>query len=108
MPAKVLVVKLTASARALLQETVSTGVAPAGTLLPARILRKADAGEEGPGWPDARICEALEVSRATVERVRQQYGVAGLDVALARRHPPPPAATRRHGRGKWTGPARPT
>jgi len=89
MPAKVFVVKLTDVERALLQETVSTGVAPASKLLHARILLKADQGEEGPGWPDARICEALEVSRATVERVRKQYGVAGLDATLARRRPPP-------------------
>jgi transposase len=89
MPARVFIVKLTEVERALLHETVSAGVASAGKLLHARILLKADQGEEGPGWPDARICEALEVSRATVERVRKQYVAAGVDAALARRRPPP-------------------
>lgn len=86
---KVFIVKLTDLERVLLQETVSTGVAPARKLLHARIVLKADQSEDGPAWPDARICAALEVSRATVERVRKQYVVAGLDAALARRRPPP-------------------
>jgi hypothetical protein len=86
---KVFIVKLTDLERVLLQEAVSTGVAPARKLLHARILLKADQSEDGPEWPDARIGETLEVSRATVERVRKQYVVAGLDAALARRRPPP-------------------
>ena len=82
-------VKLTDVERGQLQEMVRTGTAPAGKLQRARILLKSDQGEDGPGWRDARICEALDVSRATVERVRTRYVGAGVDAALARRRPPP-------------------
>lgn len=86
---KVFAVKLTAPERALLEEVVAAGRAPARRLTHARILLKADQAEGGPAWSDVRIVEALDVSRATVERVRKQYVTAGLDVALARRRPPP-------------------
>ena len=86
---KEFMVKLTDGERGRLQEMVRTGTASARKLQHARILLKADQSENGPGWPDARIGEALDVSRATVERVRTQYVVAGLDAALARRRPPP-------------------
>ncbi len=51
---------------------ISTGRAGARELTHARILLKADRGPEGPGWSDARIAEALEISAATVARVRSR------------------------------------
>jgi transposase len=54
----------------------------------ARILLKADEGAQGPGWTDQQIAEALEVGRATVERVRKRWGEGGLLDALVRRPQP--------------------
>lgn len=85
---KAFIVKLAEAERRLLEEVVATGRGPARKLARARILLKADQGDEGPGWTDARIAEALEVSRTTVERVRNQYARAGLDGALTRKRPP--------------------
>ena len=53
----------------------------------ARILLKAD--EEGPegGQPDADIAAAVEVSIATVERVRRRFVEQGLESALERKAP---------------------
>jgi transposase len=41
----------------------------------------------GPGWNDEAIVEALEVGRATVERVRKEFVEEGLEAALERRKP---------------------
>jgi transposase len=78
---------LTEEQRARLQTLVGRGTAPARLLTHARILLKANQGEAGPSWTDAAVAGALEVSRSTVARVRQQYAAAGLDAALARRAP---------------------
>lgn len=51
----------------------------------ARILLKADIGEGGPGWPDEKIAEALDVTVQTVERVRKQLVEEGLEAVLRRR-----------------------
>ena len=63
------------------------GVAPASALTHARILLKANQGEAGPGWTDAAIGAALEVSPATVARVRRRYVAAGLAAAVSRKPP---------------------
>lgn len=70
-----------------MQTLVGQGTAPARLLTHARILLKANQGEAGPGWTDAAIATALDVSLATVARVRQRYVSAGLDAALARKAP---------------------
>jgi hypothetical protein len=64
---------------------ITTGTAAAHSLTHARILLKADEGEEGPAWTDDTIAEALETSVPTVERVRARFAQAGLEVALRRR-----------------------
>ena len=81
------VVRLTDTERAQLQELLAAGTAPARKLTHARILLKADQGPSGPGWVDARIAEAVEVSQPTISRVRQQYVEQGLEAALNRRAP---------------------
>jgi hypothetical protein len=76
-----------------LQDLIAAGKAAARKLAHARILLKADAAEDGPAWPDGRIAEALELSTATVERVRQRFVEQGLDAALDRKpreRPPRP------------------
>jgi hypothetical protein len=82
------VVRLDEGERAFLTDLVAAGTAAARTLTHARVLLKADVGPGGPGWPDARIAEALEVSVSTIERVREALVTAGLDAARWRRRPP--------------------
>ncbi len=79
------VVTLTAEERQHLHDLIAAGQAAARKLPRARILLKADANEGGPAWPDHRIADALEVSVATVERVRQRFVEQGLDAALDRK-----------------------
>jgi hypothetical protein len=80
-------VRLDDAERAVLTDVIAAGTAPARTQTHARILLKADQGPDGPAWHDARIAEAVEVSVATVERVRRRWAVGGLDDALHRRRP---------------------
>ncbi len=68
-----------------LHDLIAAGQAAARKLTHARILLKADAADGGPDWPDRRIADALEVSTATVERVRQRFVEQGLDAALDRK-----------------------
>ena len=80
-------IHLTADERAALEEVVRTGTSPALTQSHARILLKADRSEDGPTWRDQQIAEALEVSVATVERVRRLWVTQGRSVALERKKP---------------------
>jgi transposase len=70
-----------------LQEMISAGTGSARTLAHARILLKADRGDQGPGWKDQDIAAALEVSCPTIGRVRQRFAREGLEAALHRRPP---------------------
>jgi hypothetical protein len=79
------IVTLTAEERQDLLDLIAAGKAAAGKLAHARVLLKADAADGGPAWPDGRIAEALEVSSATVERVRQRFVEQGLEAALVRK-----------------------
>jgi transposase len=81
------IVTLTDEERGMLQTMISRGKAAARRLTHARILLKADAAAGGPRWRDDAIAEGLEVGRATVERVRQQFVEEGLEAALQRRKP---------------------
>jgi transposase len=81
------IVTLTEEERQMLQEMLSRGKTAARKLTHARILLKADAAPGGPDWHDDAIAEALEVGRATIERVRKQFVEEGLDAALERRPP---------------------
>ena len=78
-------VTLTNDERTLLQDLIASGTAPARTLTHARILLKADQSDGGPAWPDAAISEALEVSHATIARVRERFVAESLEAALHRR-----------------------
>ncbi len=78
-------VRLRDTERERLQQLVGSGTAAARTLSHARVLLKADESPGGPGWSDERIAEALEVSVATVERVRVRGATAGVEAALHRR-----------------------
>jgi transposase len=84
-------VTLDAEERQGLSDLIAAGRAAARKLTHARILLKADAAEGGPTWPDRRIADALEISTATVERVRQRFVELGLDAALDRKRRERPA-----------------
>jgi Homeodomain-like domain len=81
------VVKLTEAERAELERLIAAGTAPARKLAHARVLLKADKGPGGPGWVDAAIAEAVEISQPTISRIRQQFVEAGVEAALNRRAP---------------------
>lgn len=80
-------VTLTPAERAHLLDLISSGQAPARKLMHARVLLKADRGADGSALSDMAIAEAVEVSPATVARLRRQYAEQGLEAALNRRAP---------------------
>ena len=79
------IVHLSGKERKSLRSLVSSGKGSARMFTRARILLKADVGEGGPGWPDEKIAEALDVTVQTIERVRKQLVEEGLDAVLSRR-----------------------
>jgi transposase len=79
------IVRLSGEERESLRSLVSSGKGPARMFTRARILLKADISEGGPGWPDEKIAEALDVTIQTVERVRKQLVEEGLEAVLRRR-----------------------
>ena len=80
------VVRLTSSQRRALQRVVRAGKHSAAMLRRAHILLKTDS--DGPyAWSDERIAEALETTRMTVSRVRQQFVAEGLDATMHRKRP---------------------
>ena len=79
------IVRLSGEERESLRTLVSSGKGPARMFTRARILLKADISEGGPGWPDEKIAEALDVTIQTVERVRKQLVEEGLEAVLRRR-----------------------
>ena len=83
-------VKLAKDERADLSKLIAQGKASARKLTHARILLKADSSQDGPGWTDEAISEALEVGTATVERVRQRLVEEGMAAALNRHRPHTP------------------
>jgi hypothetical protein len=80
-------VRLSDDDRRSLQKLVRSGTAPARALTHARILLKADEAEDGPGWQDEQIAEALETSVPTVERTRKRFVQGGREDALYHRPP---------------------
>lgn len=88
------VVKLSNEERSRLNELIGKGKSPAKRLLKARILLKADVSEDGCGWSDSRIIEALETSASMVYRVRRQLVEEGFEAVLSRKQRPTPAVPR--------------
>src|ERR1700749_3553300 len=88
------VVRLSAEEREQLQALIRKGKSPAGRLLKARILLKADISEAGEGWSDRAIIKALETSASMIYRVRKQLVEEGFEAVLSRkpRMTPPVAA----------------
>ena len=59
-------IRLTPEERTRLEGMIHCGKGAINSALKARILLKADVSENGPGWSDERIAEALETSLSTV------------------------------------------
>ena len=79
------VIRLTPEERTRLDGMIHCSKGSVNSALKARILLKADVSENGPGWSDERIAEALETSLSTVLRTRRQFVEEGLDAALSRK-----------------------
>ena len=88
------VVRLSGEEREQLEALIGKGKSPAGRLLKARILLKADVSEAGQGWSDNRIIEALETSPSMVYRVRKQLVEEGFEAVLSRKQRATPAVAR--------------
>ena len=82
MPKKLYHVKLSADEREYLTKLISSGQERARKLARARILLKVDAG-----YKDETIGQAIDVSLATVHRVRKRFAQEGLEAAINRRPP---------------------
>jgi transposase len=87
-------VTLTVDEREQLNAMITAGTASAKKLAHARVLLKADQGENGPAWVDEVIAEAVEVSTDTVARVRQRFVEQGLEAALVRKKQDRPSRER--------------
>jgi transposase len=91
VPVKKYVVRLSAEEREQLDALIRKGKSSAQRLMKARILLKADVSEDGEGWSDSQIVEALETSATTVYRTRQQLAEEGLEAVLSRKRPSRPS-----------------
>ena len=95
------IARLTSEERQELERLVSVGKGAARKLMHARVLLQADAGADGPAWPDARIAEALGVHPNTVVGIRHRFVEESLDAALNRKKMDRPSRTPRlDGRGE--------
>jgi len=81
------IVELTDEERQKLSELISSGKSMARKLTRARILLKADSSPDGLNWSDGQISQALDVGRATVERVRKRLVEEGIESALNNQKP---------------------
>lgn len=78
-------VVLSSDERKMLFSLIHQGKAGKEKINRARILLKADCGEEGEHWKDEQIAEAFYVSRMTVDRTRKSLVEDGLETTLNRK-----------------------
>jgi transposase len=81
------VVRLSDHERELLFELINQGKGGKERLNRARILLKADIGEQGEKWIDADIAKAFYVGVKTVERTRKSLVEEGLEATINRQVP---------------------
>lgn len=85
MAKKKYIISLTAQERSDLEKLTKTGRTAAYKINHARILLKADSNQAGGEWIDREISKALNISVATIERVRERCVLEGIEAALNRR-----------------------
>lgn len=79
------IVRLSKDEREILFQLLKEGSASKEKQNRARILLKADCGEEGENWKDPQIAEAFYVSVKTVERVRKSLVEEGFEDTINRK-----------------------
>lgn len=79
------IVRLSIDERKILFQLLDEGSASKEKQNRARILLKADCGEEGENWKDPQIAEAFYVSVKTVERVRKSLVEEGFEDTINRK-----------------------
>ena len=87
------VVRLSAEGRERLRGVLSRKRGSRFSRTRAWIYLKADEGPDGPGWTDARIAEAFDVSPRNVSRVVEE----GLETSLEKKSQPRPEQRRLDG-----------
>ena len=92
---KVFVVRLTETERSELDDVVRKGKGAALTIARARILLKADQGQDGEAQTDAQVAEALSVAAKNVFNVRRRWVEEGLEAALRRKKQDCPSRSRK-------------
>ena len=76
-------VKLLTGQREILTELTSLGTIKVRVYKRARVLLLSDENREGGVKPDSQIAEEVDVSLATVQRVRREFILGGLEAALS-------------------------
>ena len=93
------IVRLSEQERQVCQEVIRKLKGSSQKVRRAHILLKADA--EGPAWSDARIAEAFDCRRQTVEQLRQRLVKQGFESALnGKRRQTPPTPPKLDGGGE--------
>ena len=93
------IVRLSEQERQACQEVIKKLKGSSQKVRRAHSLLKADA--EGPAWNDARIAEAFDCRRQTVEQLRQRLVTQGFESALnGKRRQTPPTPRKLDGAGE--------
>lgn len=79
------IVRLSTEEHNALIKLINSGKGSARVFTRARVLLKADQGNDGPAWSDEKISEAIEITVQSVERIRKQLVEEGFEAALSRR-----------------------
>jgi hypothetical protein len=77
---KMFVVRLSLAERETLNDLIKKQRVAAQRDLRAQVLLKADVN--GPSWTDAKIAEAFDCQRQTIEKIRERFVVEGFDVTI--------------------------
>jgi DNA-binding Lrp family transcriptional regulator len=78
------VVELNQEEREQLEQLITKGNVADYKIKHAHMLLKADEGEQGPSWTDARIAELFKTSETTVRNLRKRLVEKGFEAALER------------------------
>ena len=76
-------VKLSTAQREVLKKLISSGTIKVRAYKRARVLLRSDQNRAGGAKPGSQIAEEVDLSLATVQRVRRQFVAHGLEAALS-------------------------